>query len=250
MERLSTGVLGLDELIEGGIVKNSVVLVTGKTGTGKTLFCSSFLYEGARNGEKGLYITTEETEEDIVKDVQSTFSSWEFEKCVEEGMIKIISVKPSLLNPEQTDVSKFLKLYIYSMLEKAKEITAKENVKRMVIDSVSMIEMFLRDPYIARIGLAILIDEIKKLNVTALLTSTIEEGTERLSGSGIIEYLVDGVIKLDFVPVTEEFQRTLVIRKMRRTDHSTLIHPFKITPYGIEVIKPEEIDREFEGKEI
>ncbi len=248
MERLSTGVLGLDELIEGGIVKNSVVLVTGKTGTGKTLFCSSFLYEGAKNGEKGLYITTEETEEDIVKDIQSTFKSWEFERYVNEGAIKIISVKPTLLEYEEAEIGRFLKLYIYSLLERAKEITCYENVSRLVIDSVSMIEMFLRDPYIARVGLAILIDEIKKLNVTAMLTSTIEEGTEKLSGSGIIEYLVDGVIKLDFVPVTEEFQRTLVIRKMRRTNHSTLIHPFKITPYGIEVIKPEEIDKEFEMK--
>ena len=72
----------------------------------------------------------------------------------------------------------------------------------------------------------------------------LEEGSEKLSGSGIIEFLVDGVIKLDFVPVTEEFQRTLVIRKMRRTNHSTMVHPFQITTSGIKVLKPEEISED------
>ncbi len=245
MERVLTGVNGLDELIEGGYVKNSVVLITGKTGTGKTLFSSSFLYQGYLSGEPGVYITTEETEEDVVLDVQSTFSTWDFVKAVEGGMIKIISLRPSLMETENVDMNKFLKLYIYSLVEKARSAVESMNAKRVVIDSVSMVELFLKDPYVARVGLALLIDELKRMKVTSVLTSTIEEGSERLSGSGIIEFLVDGVLKLDFVPVTEEFQRTLVIRKMRRTNHSTLIHPFRITSFGIDVLKPEEIDKEF-----
>jgi len=73
--------------------------------------------------------------------------------------------------------------------------------------------------------------------VTALLTGTVPETSEGLSGGGIIEYIVDSVIKLDFVPVAEEFKRTLTIRKMRRTDHSVLIHPFAITKDGLKIIE-------------
>jgi KaiC/GvpD/RAD55 family RecA-like ATPase len=70
-----------------------------------------------------------------------------------------------------------------------------------------------------------------------LITGTIPEGSEALSLSGIIEFVVDGVIKLDFVPVAEEFKRTLTIRKMRRTDHSIYIHPFEITKEGLRIIE-------------
>ena len=244
MERVSTGVYGLDELIEGGYVKNSCILITGKTGTGKTLFSASFVYSGALLGEKGIYITTEETEDDIVNDVQATFKEWNFKEQVENGMIKVVSLRPALIETSELEMSRFLKMYIHSILENVKKAAKEEFVQRVVIDSISMIEMFLKDPYIARVGLSLLIDELKRLNVTSILTGTIEEGSEKLSGSGIIEFLVDAVLKLDFVPVTEEFQRTLVIRKMRRTNHSTLVHPFQITPSGIRVLRPEEISED------
>ncbi|MEM0476476.1 MAG: ATPase domain-containing protein [Candidatus Aenigmatarchaeota archaeon] len=243
MERVSSGIIGLDELIEGGFVKNSVILITGKTGTGKTLFCGSFLYAGALKGENGIYITTEETEEDIINDIQSTFKNWRFREIVNKGLIRIYSVKPMLLSSSEIDPSKLIKIYINSLLEKIDIAKRELNVKRVVIDSVSMIEQFLKDVYLARVGLSLLIDKLKSYEITTILTGTIEEGSEKLSGSGIVEFLVDAVIKLDFVPVSEEFQRTLTIRKMRRTNHSTYIHPFKITPEGIKVLKLEEIEK-------
>lgn len=243
MERVSSGIIGLDELIEGGFVKNSVILITGKTGTGKTLFCGSFLYAGALKGENGIYITTEETEEDIINDIQSTFKNWRFREIVNKGLIRIYSVRPMLLSSSEIDPSKLIKIYINSLLEKIDIAKRELNVKRVVIDSVSMIEQFLKDIYLARVGLSLLIDKLKSYEITTILTGTIEEGSEKLSGSGIVEFLVDAVIKLDFVPVSEEFQRTLTIRKMRRTNHSTYIHPFKITSEGIKVLKLEEIEK-------
>ncbi len=243
MERVSSGIIGLDKLIEGGFVKNSVILVTGKTGTGKTLFCGSFLYAGALEGEKGIYISTEESEAAIVQDIQSTFKKWKFEEMVKKGLIKIVSVKPILLSPSEIEIAKLLKIYINNVLEYVEKAAKQDGVKRVVIDSISMIENFLKDIYLARVGLSYMIDKLRELDVTTILTGTIEEGSERLSGSGIVEFLVDAVIKLDFVPVSEEFQRTLTIRKMRRTNHSTLIHPFKITPEGIKVFGIEEIEK-------
>ena len=65
LSRISTGIPGLDPLIEGGFLENSVNLVTGETGTGKTIFCAQFLWDGLQKGDSGLYITLEERPEDI-----------------------------------------------------------------------------------------------------------------------------------------------------------------------------------------
>ncbi|MEM0481040.1 MAG: ATPase domain-containing protein [Candidatus Aenigmatarchaeota archaeon] len=243
IERVKTGIIGLDELIEGGFVKNSAILVTGKTGTGKTLFCGSFLYQGALEGETGLYITTEETEEDIINDIQFTFKKWKFREAVQKGLIHIVSIRPQLISLTEQDISKVLKIYLNSIIEKVDAAKRAYNISRLVIDSISMIEMFLKESYITRVGLSMLIDAIKKYDVTTIYTGTIEEGSEKLSGSGIVEFLVDAVIKLDYVPISEEFQRTLTVRKMRRTFHSSLIHPFKITDNGIVVYKIEELEK-------
>ena len=95
----------------------------------------------------------------------------------------------------------------------------------------------VKDEYLARAALMQLVGRLKETNeVTALFTGTIPEASEALSGGGIVEYIVDSVMKLDFVPVAEEFKRTLTIRKMRRTDHSTFIHPFDITKDGLKLI--------------
>ncbi|MBI4173152.1 MAG: hypothetical protein HY519_00360, partial [Candidatus Aenigmarchaeota archaeon] len=80
-------------------------------------------------------------------------------------------------------------------------------------------------------------EKLRELEVTSLLTGTIPESEEGLSGGGIIEFIVDSVIKLDFVPVAEEYKRTLTVRKMRRTDHSTLIHPFDVAKDGLRVME-------------
>jgi len=109
-----------------------------------------------------------------------------------------------------------------------------------VVDSISLLEAFIKDDYLKEIALTQLIDRIKELGVTTILTGTVPEGTELLSDSGLIEFLTDSIIKLDFVPIAEEYKRTLTIRKMRRTDHSMMIHPFEITKEGIQIIEIEE----------
>lgn len=238
MERVSTGIFGLDEKIQGGFFKGSTNLVVGKTGTGKTAFCSSFLHHGALINEPGFYVTTEEREKDIKDDISSMFG-WNFEMLEKKNMIKFLSIKPIFPGKAMSmdEMNRLIKLYIFDIAEKIAEGVKSLNAKRVVIDSVSILEMFIKDEYLARAALMQLVEKLKNLNVTAILVGTIPETSEALSGGGIIEYIADSVIKLDFVPVAEEFKRTLTIRKMRRTDHSVLIHPFEITKEGLKVIE-------------
>ncbi len=236
VERVKTGVIGLDSKIEGGFVKGSVNLITGKTGTGKTSFCCSFLYQGAKEGEPGLYITTEQRVEDIKNDIKAMFG-WDFDKLEKKKLIKLVSIKPIFPNKDIEDINRLIRLYILNFLSQIEKNIKEIKAKRVVVDSVSIIEMFIKDEYISRVALSSLTEKLRELGVTSLLTGTIPEASESLSGGGIIEYIVDTVIKLDFVPVAEEYKRTLNVRKMRRTNHSTMIHPFTVTKEGMKIIE-------------
>jgi len=240
MERINSGIIGLDEKMEGGFVKGSVNLVTGKTGTGKTAFCSSFLYAGAQKNEPGVYVTTEEPELDIKNDISSMFN-WSIEDMEKKNLIKFLVLEPVIpVNfDKDEEMGRILKIYIYDLYSRIEEIVKKTNAKRVVIDSATIIEMFIRDDYLRRVALMKLINDLKKLGVTSIVTGTVPEGTDLLSISGIIEFFVDSVVKLEFLPIAEEFKRTLTIRKMRRTDHSVYIHPFEITKDGLKIMKIE-----------
>jgi len=236
VERVTTGIIGLDNKMEGGFVKGSVNLVVGKAGTGKTQFCSSFIYAGAKQGERGLYITTEESVDGIKNDIKAMFG-WDFDALERQNLVRFISIKPVF--PERTteDITMVTRSYILNVINKISIAVRELGAQRLVIDSISVLEMFIDDKYLARVSLMSLTDKLRQMGVTTLMSGEIPETSEGLSGSGIIEYLVDSVIKLDFVPVSEEFKRTLTIRKMRRTNHSTLIHPFEITKKGIRIIE-------------
>ena len=237
MERIVTGIEGLDEKMEGGLVAGSINLVAGKTGTGKTQFSSSFIYEGALNKEPGVYITTEEREQDIKNDIYSMFG-WDLQKLEDARLLKFASIKPIFPDkPIADEINRVTRAYITNVSSTVSNTIRTIKAKRLVIDSISILEMFIQDPYLARVALMGLTEHLRALGVTTILTGEVSETSEGLSGSGIIEYLVDTVIRLDFVPVSEEFKRTVTIRKMRRTNHSTLIHPFEITKKGIRIVQ-------------
>lgn len=237
VKRLETGIINLDDKMQGGLVEGTMNLVTGKTGTGKTAFCASFLKKGVDNGQTGVYVTTEERKEDIRADIQSMFG-WDVEKMENAGQIKVMSIKPIFPSKEVDNLNRLVRSYITDLLDNVKQAIDELDAERVVIDSVSIIEMFIRDEYMARVALSSLLNNLREADVTAVLTGTVPETSEGLSGGGIIEFLVDTVLLMEFVPVAEEHKRTLTIRKMRRTDHDVDIFPFEITPDGIKVYSP------------
>ena len=236
-DRVSTGIIGLDSKMQGGLVRGSSNLLAGKAGTGKTSFAVSFIYKGAMEGEPGVYVTTEESMDDIKKDVSSTFG-WDLEALEKKKLLKFIAIKPIMPMKRITDdaLAQTTKIYVFDISDKIRTAVNELKAKRVAVDSVSIIEMFIKDEYMAKVALMQFVENMKSLNVTSLLTGAIPETTDALSGKGIVEYIVDSIIKLNLIPVTEEFKRTILIRKMRRTDHSTLVHPFDITKDGIKVI--------------
>ena len=233
--RVKTGVINFDDKMEGGLVKGSVNLVVGKTGTGKTTLCFSFMHQGAKEKQPGVYLTTEERVEDIKKDMHSMFD-WDIEKYEKNGMINFLSLKPMVPSTDLEHTSRLAKSYVSDLLRKITESLEKTKAERLVIDSVSVVQLFINDKYLSRVILTSLMDKLREMGITTVISGTITEFSGGITGADLIESTVDGVIKLDFVPVAEDFKRTITVRKMRRTNHSTLIYPFEVTKNGMKVI--------------
>ena len=218
--RIPSGIAGLDELMEGGFEEGSINLITGKTGTGKSIFSAQFLYNGAkRYKERGLYITTGDTIKNIKK--QSAKIGWDLENLEKEGVLKIIEVEPY-------DIEKLLE-----NMSVSKEMS---QARRIVIDSVSMFELYMQDPYKIRKNLFSILQKMRDMGKTVLVVAEIPEGSKNLSRTGVIEFMVDSVILLQYLGIAK-YKRSLMIRKMRLTDHSSEIHPFEIGTNGVKIVK-------------
>jgi len=219
IERIKTGINGLDKLIDGGFVKGNSVLVTGSAGTGKTIFCCQFLWEGLKNGENCMYITFEELPEEIKGD--AAVFGWDFDKYEKEGKL-IISYRDPF---QTTDITTRLQNEI-----KQSEVT------RVVVDSTSLLGLYFKDAHDIRRELYKLVKAIKATGATAILTAEIPQEDRALSRFGVEEYVVDGVIVLNFVPIGTQSGRNMLVRKMRRTSHTEDIHPIKIDKNGINIL--------------
>jgi circadian clock protein KaiC len=220
-ERVRTAIKGFDSLIGGGLINGSIMLVTGKAGAGKTIFSAQYLYNGALAGEPGLYITTEEKTEKIRNDVANF--GWDIEKLQNEKKFVIIEVGPMRLAEMETII---------------KDAKKKYKITRCVIDSLSVFALFFEKKSAARKRLNSILDVLTDLQVTTIVTAEIPEDSGRLSRLGLAEFMADGVVVLQYLPMGREFKRALQIRKMRMSDHSKNIHPFRITKKGIEVFAP------------
>ncbi len=224
--RVTTGIPGLDGLIEGGFVKGSTVLVTGGTGTGKTTFCAQFIWEGLRKGEPGVYITMEEEPDDIREDLAMYgFDLGKFEK---EGKFKLIYQNPF----ESSDISSTVVDAINSV-----------GARRVVLDPISLIGMYIKDSAVLRKRLFEIIRLLKKTGVTTLITSEILDaelggrGAGSLSREGVSEFVTDGVIVLSLFGIGEGVSRSLLVRKLRRTRHGMNVCPMEMSDKGIVIKK-------------
>ncbi|RLI99456.1 MAG: ATPase, partial [Candidatus Aenigmatarchaeota archaeon] len=129
LERVSTGIQNLDKLVGGGYPKGSAILVTGGTGTGKTIFSAQFLWDGLKKGEKGIFISLEENENDIREDVKQF--GWDFLSYEKKGILRLYYYDPFNVADIEAAVS---------------EVLTGFKPQRLVLDSISIIGLYLKDP--------------------------------------------------------------------------------------------------------
>ena len=221
IKRVPTGIPGLDGLLQGGLVDNSAVLVTGETGTGKTIFGSQFLWHGIQKGDSGVYISLEESPQEIKDDV-ATFG-WDFEKYEKKGLLKMIYHDPAQVDKIGTVIQ-----------NEIREVKA----SRLVMDSTAAMALAIENPGLIRRRIAGIVNTIKRYQkCTALIMTEVPEDSKLLSRFGVEEFVTDGIIVLNYLGMGEGTTRSLMIRKMRRTNHGKDVYPMKINDSGIHIGK-------------
>lgn len=224
MDRTATGIEGFDEMITGGLPKNSLTLLTGTCGTGKTTFCAQFLYNGAtRFGDKGVYISFEENPEIVKMDMKQF--GMDFDTLEAERKVVFIKYDPYHIED------------IFDIIESNVRLIG---AKRVCIDSISALGLYVRDIPELRRMIFNLGMTLRKLNCTSVITSEIPPGSSGISRFGVEEFISDSVIVLYYFKTETTFTRAITIWKMRATNHSKKIHPYEIGERGVVTYPQEE----------
>jgi circadian clock protein KaiC len=215
-----------DEKLSGGLRPGYVYMISGISGSGRTILSSIFLSYGAKVGEKGLMILTDIFPDQFINNMKTMNIG--FDEGYKKGMIEVMEISSQIrsMKSEISSGKSDFRKFITKVVSEFKKIIISKNIKRVVIDTVTLL-LIPDDDYINLFINSLAIDGVTILVISGLRNS-------ELSVFGIEEYYVTGIIKLDYTQKPEGISRTARIVKMRGIAFDgTPIH-FKITENGIE----------------
>lgn len=237
VERVKTGIPGFDEILNGGVPKRNVVLLSGGPGTGKSIMASQFLWNGLQMGEPGIYVALEEHPVQVRINMKQF--GWDVKQYEQQGVFAVVDAftggigeaakREKYVVKDPTDVNELVDVLRAAI----KDV----NAVRVAIDSVST--LYLTKPSVARSVLLALKKVLSGTGTTSILVSQVSV-TERGFGGPGVEHAADGIVRLDLDEVEGELVRSIIVWKMRGTSHSLKRHPFNITDKGI-VIYPDKV---------
>jgi circadian clock protein KaiC len=221
--RITSGSKELDRMCGGGFFRDSIILVSGATGTGKTLMVTEFMAGGVRNGERCMIFAFEESREQLFRNA----IGWgiDFREMEKEGKLKVVCRYPETTGLEN---------HLINM----KEIIGEFKPNRVAVDSLSALERVsnLKGFREFIIGLT---SFIKQQEIGGLFTSTTPT---LLGGSSITEAhistITDSIILLRYVEMYGEMRRGITVLKMRGSMHDKDIREFSIDNQGMHIAKP------------
>jgi circadian clock protein KaiC len=232
MDRVQTGITGLDEMLFGGFLPQTANLVEGAPGTGKTTIGMQFIYNGiVEFNEPGLIITFEEFPQQYYHDA-SEFG-WDFEQLEKDGKLKVIMTSPEVSRLDVESVGGMIETSVSRM-----------GARRVLVDSITHFERLTQDPVELRSLEYSFINGLKREGLTSLLTR--ESPTllgEASNEDSNVAFVVDSYTLLRYVEIESTIHRALLVLKMRGSDHAKDIRQFEITEHGVEVRS------KFEGRE-
>lgn len=232
MERVKTGIPGLDEMLHGGFLPQTANLVEGAPGTGKTTLGMQFIYHGiVAHGEPGLVLTFEEFPQQYYNDAASF--GWDFRQMEREGKLRVVMTSPEVTKADLEQVG-----------GRIEGLVRQIGAKRVLVDSLSHFERLCEGPTHLRAVVFGFVNALKREGLTSILT---RENMALLGESEATDdalgFLVDSYTLLRYVELESTIRKALLVLKMRGSDHDKGIRQFEITSRGVEVRAP------FEGRE-
>ena len=219
-DRVSTGNMQLDTLLDGGILRNSMILLAGNPGAGKTILSSNFIYQGAMIDEPGVYACFAETRKRLIQDMEKF--GIDFEPMIRRRKVEVL------------DLSIGSETEVQSALNQVFETITSLRAKRLVIDSISAMAMGLETEFEKRHLIRLLYRLILKTGCTTIAITDIPWNSTKI-GESIEEFVADGIILMQHhYDEKENMKRQLRITKMRGTNHSRKTHIYTISAEGLD----------------
>jgi len=231
-ERVGTGVTGLDQMMNGGLIRGTTSLLTGPSGTGKTTTGMHFILEGARRSEPGLIVSFEEGAAQLRRDMSSF--GWDLQSLEDNHTLHI-------LHPSDDEV------YAGESLLQIRDCVEEFNVTRVLIDSINGFADVSPDEdgasYVHKLS-----RYLKSRNITTVFVSETRDllGSKQITENGT-SHVMDTVVMLRYVEIASELRRAISVLKMRGSGHDTGIHEIEITDNGMAVKIDETAFRRYEG---
>ena len=240
-EFVKTGISGFDALLDQGIPKGTSVLVAGGTGTGKTIFCLQTLFNAAKNGEKCLYLSFEESEQRLKKHMDDF--KWNWKELEKRGLLKIVRKEPFAMTTGIEAMLAKAKGELLIDINEVLEIIPKGFQPDIIaVDSITSIAAaFGKKEEGYRIFIEQLFRYFETVKVTSFFISETEQVPTIYSSSGIEEFLADGVIVLYALKQGNIRENAIEVLKLRGAKHQKKIVAMQITDKGIEIYPEQEI---------
>ncbi|MBR8828801.1 MAG: circadian clock protein KaiC [Gomphosphaeria aponina SAG 52.96 = DSM 107014] len=229
VQKIRTMIEGFDEISHGGLPIGRTTLVSGTSGTGKTLMAIQFLYHGIKYFDyPGLFITFEESPTDIIQNAYSF--GWDLQKLIEEGKLFILDASP---DPEGQEVVGNFDLS--ALIERIQYAVNKYQAKLVSVDSVTAVFQQYDAASVVRREIFRLVARLKQLGVTSIMTTERIEEYGPVARFGVEEFVSDNVVIVRNALEGERRRRTVEILKLRGTTHMKGEYPFTITNDGINI---------------
>lgn len=214
--RVKVGIVGLDDMLGGGLIPESICAVIGTYGTGKTTFSLEFVWDGLKKDEKVIYISLEEREERIMEYMR--LKGWDVAPFLNKALF-VIKLDPTDFNLANNRIKNELPRLIEQV-----------GATRVVIDPVSLFEDLFSTDSERRREMFHFIEGLRDKKCTIMMTSETDRNNAFSSRHGLIEYLSDTVILLRYVRPSDltDVHLALEVVKMRMSAHSREIKPYEI----------------------
>ncbi|WGV28370.1 ATPase domain-containing protein [Halotia branconii] len=223
IETISSGIPEIDELLNGGIERGSITVLTGPSGVGKSTLGCQFMKEAAGRGERSVIYSFEESRETLLQ--RSRGINIAVDVMLRQGTLSVVQIEPLRYSPDE---------FAYMVRQEVEQ----HNVQIVMIDSLSGYRLSVRGEDLLS-NIHALCKYLQNMGVAVLLVNEVENITGDFHATEIgISYLADNIIFLRYLEIKGELRRAIGVLKKRMSNFEKSVREFEISRYGVKVGQP------------